>query len=94
MQTATMACMHACIAHMTGHIDDAACEKRGGIVAVKQHAARQDEGAAPTNIFVFMRSTGAVMVVVASPVTMDAPRWVTGVSPMPVRAIQACFAAS
>ncbi len=44
------------------------------------------------NMRVLMRSTGAVTVVVARPVTMEAPKWVEKLSPMPVVLIHHCFA--
>lgn len=44
------------------------------------------------NIRVFTRSTGAVTVVVARPVSMEAPKWVAKLSPMPVVLIHHCFA--
>lgn len=47
---------------------------------------------APTKRLVLMRSMGAVMVVVARPVNMEAPRWVSGVSPRPVVRMVHCFA--
>ena len=44
------------------------------------------------NIRVLMRSTGAVTVVVARPVTIEAPKCVKKLSPMPVVLIHHCFA--
>lgn len=44
------------------------------------------------NMRVLMRSTGAVTVVVARPVTMEAPKCVAKLSPMPIVLIHHCFA--
>lgn len=55
--------------------------------------SQEREGCAPPmNMRVLIRSTGAVTVVVASPVTMEAPKCVPKLSRMPVVRIHHCFA--